>query len=338
MRRFVVFVLLLITVIHFSCKGQSEKKINGVSFVASPNKVTQKHINPVIKLNANYAAIMPFGFVRRLDSPEVKYNSKDQWFGESVAGAKQYISELHKSDIKVMLKPQLWVWRGEFTGNIKMNSEADWKILESTYEKFIIEYAKVAQEKRVAVFCVGTELEQFVQYRPDYWKRLIEKVKTIYKGKLTYAANWDEYTKTSFWEALDYIGIDGYFPLSKDETPQKKELKKGWKKHKIVMKKHADSLQKKILFTEFGYRSVDYCAAKPWEVDYSKTNVNLSGQVNATHVLFEELWDEEWFAGGFLWKWFTHHDRAGGNNNPRFTPQNKPAEETIREFYLEVKN
>jgi len=233
----------------------------------------------------------------------------------------------------VMLKPQLWVWRGEFTGNINMKSEEDWKILERTYESFILDYAKVAQEKKVSVYCVGTELEQFVKFRPDYWKRLIEKVKAIYKGELTYAANWDEYTKTHFWEALDYMGIDGYFPLSKNKTPQIQELKKGWQKHKIIMKRHADSLQKKVLFTEFGYRSVDYSAHKPWEVDYSKTSVNLQGQVNTTQVLFEELWDEEWFAGGFVWKWFIHHDKAGGKNNPRFTPQNKPAEEIVRGFY-----
>jgi len=331
-------VISFFVCVFLSCSmtSQSDTKINGISFVASPNKVTQKHINPVIKLNANYAAIMPFGFVRRLDSPEVKYNSKDQWYGESVEGAKQYISELHKNNIKVMLKPQLWVWRGEFTGKIKMTSEEDWKILERTYEKFILDYAMVAQEKKVAVYCVGTELEQFVKYRPDYWRRLIEKVKMIYKGKLTYAANWDEYTKTSFWNDLDYIGIDGYFPLSKDKTPQVDKLKKGWEKHKLVMKRHADSLQKKVLFTEFGYRSVDYAAAKPWEVDYSKTSVNLQGQVNATKVLFDELWNEEWFAGGFLWKWFIHHDKAGGETDPRFTPQNKPSEELIRSFYLEV--
>jgi len=337
MRRFVALIFLLITVIQFSCKGQSEKKINGVSFVASPNKVTQEDINPVIKLNANYVAIMPFGFIKSLDSPGVKYNSKDQWFGESVVGAKQYISELHKNNIKVMLKPQLWVWKGGFTGNIKMKSEEDWKILEKTYTDFILTYAKVAQDNNVAIYCIGTELELFIKNRSQFWSDLIQEVRTIYIGKLTYAANWDEYTKTHFWTALDYIGIDGYFPLSKNKTPQIQELKKGWQKHKVAMRKYADSLQKKVLFTEFGYRSVDYSAHKPWEVDYSKTSVNLQGQVNATHVLLDELWIEEWFAGGFLWKWFTHHDKAGGVTDPRFTPQNKPAEETVREFYVRFK-
>lgn len=330
-----MILLSFIGMCFLSCSmmNHSEQKINGVSFVASPKKVEQKNIIPILKLNANYAAVMPFGFIKNLQTSTVKYNSEMQWFGETVDGAKQYIQKLHKNKIKVMLKPQLWVWKGEFTGNIKMNSEADWKVLENTYRNFILEYAVLAEEEKVALFCIGTELEQFVKYRKAYWLSLIKQIREVYKGELTYAANWDEYTKTPFWNKLDYIGIDGYFPLSKSKTPKFEDLKKGWVKHKDLMKEKSDSLQKKILFTEFGYRSVDYCASKPWEVDYNKTNVNLDGQVNATQVLFEELWDEEWFAGGFLWKWFIHHDKAGGENDPRFTPQNKPAEETIRAFY-----
>lgn len=327
---------LLLMLLFISCQSQQEK-INGVSFVASPEKALQKHIEPIKKLNANYAAIMPFAFLKSIDNPYVIFDSKQQWFGERVVGAKQYIEVLQKNDIKVMLKPQIWVMRGEFTGKIKMNSDLHWEELEKTYSDFILTYARVAQEKKVAVFCIGTELELFVKNRPVYWRQLIEEVKMIYKGKVTYAANWDEYVKTPFWEGLDYIGIDGYFPLSETKTPKVEELKSGWKKHKLKMKKCSDSLQKKILFTEFGYRSVDYAAAKPWEVDYSKASVNLEGQVNTTQVLFEELWEEEWFAGGFVWKWFIDHKKAGGEKNPRFTPQNKPAENVIRDFYLRHK-
>lgn len=338
MKKIILLIGCLVFVIQLSCKGQSPEKINGVSFVAAPEKVTNKHIEPVVQLNANYAAVMPFGFLRTLDAPEVRYNSEQQWYGERLDGAKQYIAQLHQSGIKVMLKPQIWVWRGEFTGKIKMNSEGHWKTLEKTYEQFILDYAQLAADSNVEIYCIGTELEQFVKHRPDFWKSLINKIRAVYKGKLTYAANWDEYTKTTFWNALDYIGIDGYFPLSEDKTPQVEILRKAWQKHKIAMKKQADSLQKQILFTEFGYRSVDYAAAKPWEVDYSKTSVNLEGQVNTTKVLFEELWNEDWFAGGFIWKWFINHEKAGGENDPRFTPQNKPVENVIREFYLQQKN
>ena len=328
-------VVSFLASVFLSCSMTSQKaeKINGISFVASGEKVIAKNITPVVSLNANYAAVMPFGFSKNLQSPNINFNSDRQWFGERVDGVTQYITALHKSNIKTMLKPQIWVMKGEFTGKIKMTNDADWLTLEKTYADFILTYAKVAQDNNVAIYCIGTELELFVKNRPQYWLTLIQKVKTIYKGKLTYAANWDEYPKTSFWWELDYIGIDGYFPLSEAKTPKVSVLKKKWQKHKKLMKKHSDSLGKKILFTEFGYRSVDYAAAKPWEVDYSKTSVNLEGQVIATQVLFDELWHENWFAGGFIWKWFIHYEESGGVDDPRFTPQNKPAEETIRAFY-----
>lgn len=327
------FFLAIFAIIQLSCNGQSTPKINGVSFVASGDRAEQKHVNPVVKVNANAAAVMPFGFIRDLQNPDVKYNSDRQWFGETKEGAKQYIETLQKNNIQVMLKPQIWVFNGEFTGNIKMASEEDWKTLESSYEKFILDFAEVAQETRTDIYCIGTELEQFVKHRPEFWKNLIQKVKTIYKGKLTYAANWDEYTKTPFWTDLDYIGIDAYFPLTDDKTPSIAALTKGWQKHKSAIKSHSEKNDRPVLFTEFGYRSVDYTGSKPWEVDYDKTSVNLEGQVNATQVIFDTFWNEEWFAGGYIWKWFTFHDKVGGKDNARFTPQNKPAEETIRAFY-----
>lgn len=317
----------------WSCCSQTDVKINGVSFVASGDRVTQKNISPVVNLNANYAAVMPFGYLKSLNHPTVIYDADRQWFGESITGVKQYITELHKHNVQVMLKPQIWVSKGEFTGNISMTSEDDWAEMESTYEDFILKFVKVAAEENVKIFCIGTELEQFVKYRPGFWQSLIRKIRTIYKGKLTYAANWDEYPKTTFWGEVDFIGVDGYFPLSKEKTPTYKTLKSGWVKHKVLLKKHADSLNMRILFTEYGYRSVDYAAAKPWDIDYSKTNVNLDAQKIATQVLFDELWKEDWFAGGFVWKWFIDYQKSGGIGNPRFTPQNKPAEDVIRVAY-----
>ena len=45
------------------------------------------------------------------------------------------------------------------------------------------------------------------------WVQLINKTRTIYKGQLTYAANYDNYHEVDFWEHLDFIGINAYFPL-----------------------------------------------------------------------------------------------------------------------------
>ncbi|MFD0834260.1 glycoside hydrolase [Mariniflexile aquimaris] len=330
-----IFFITSILLLMCSCAMTSPRpeKINGVSFVASREPINDTHIYPVNHINANWAAIMPFGFIRELTHPEIVFNTNRQWFGETRIGAKQYIESLRKHHIKIMLKPQIWVWRGEFTGGIKMASEADWKQLEDSYSKYILEYANLAQEVHAEIFCIGTELESFIDHRPEYWKQLIVEIRKIYKGKLTYAANWNEYDRTPFWGDLDYIGIDAYFPVSDEKTPTLEACKNGWKVYKPVIKVFSESHKKPILFTEFGYRSVDYSGNEPWRSDRTMTVVNLEAQSNTTKALFEEFWNEDWFAGGFLWKWFHNYTDAGGENDSQFTPQNKPAETIIKSFY-----
>jgi len=330
MKRFTLLVLILIQI---SCASPYAAKMNGVSFVASPEKADQEHINPILNVNADYAAVMPFGFIRDLSSPDIIFDTDRQWYGETTAGARQYIRLLQRNKIRVMLKPQIWVWRGEFTGDISMETEQDWKVLEDSYRRFILTYAQLASDLKVDLFCIGTELEEFIANRPLFWDKLIGQIRNIYSGQLTYAANWDEYKRTPFWASLDFIGVDAYFPLSDEKTPSVEQLKAGWHRWKSELAVLSANYDRPVLFTEYGYRSMDYTAKKPWLVDRNEEQVNLEAQVNAKRALFDEFWGESWFAGGFLWKWFIHHDRAGGQEDNRFTPQNKPAEEVIKTYY-----
>lgn len=333
MMRYILCICLLFFLMSCKTSHVNSQRINGVSFVASDEAISEAHVRPVVNVNANYAAIMPYGFLKNLNSSEVYYNSKKQWYGETLEGAKQYIETLQMNNIEIMLKPQIWVWRGEFTGNIEMNNESDWKAFETSYSKFILDYAQLAQDNNIDIFCIGTELEAFINQRPEYWFELIEKIKSIYLGKLTYAANWDEFKQIPFWEELNFIGIDAYFPISYSKTPTVEDCKQGWQKHKETIKNVADNYNRPVLFTEYGYRSVHFAAKKPWATERNITEVNLKGQVNALEALYDEFWNEDWFAGGFLWKWHHENKKAGGKNNSRFTPQNKPAEHVVRAIY-----
>ena len=326
--------LLLCCLITFNFASQSQsKKINGISFVASHSTIDAKHVQPVLQVNGNFVALMPFGFIRELDNPKVQYNSSRQWFGETKKGLAHYANEFKKANVKVMVKPHIWVSRGLYTGYIEMESEENWRLLEDSYEKFILDYANIAKEMNAEILCIGTELEKFVAQRPEYWSRLILKIKKIYKGKLTYAANWDEFKRVPFWRQLDYIGVDAYFPLSEKKTPTVAEFESGWKQHKQQIQKIQQENNRPVLFTEYGYRSVDFTGKKPWESNRIEGNVNLVAQKNATQALFNQFWEEDWFAGGFIWKWFHNHENVGGEKNNRFTPQNKPTEILIKKLY-----
>ncbi|MFX0558473.1 glycoside hydrolase family 113 [Maribacter sp. CXY002] len=325
--------LLFLCALQFSCSGKAQKKINGVSFVASREEVAQSHIDEVVKIYANSAAIMPFGFIRDITSPQIIFDTERQWFGETRKGAKQYIELLQRNGLEVMVKPQIWIGGGQFTGTLKMESEDHWLQLEDSYKCFILNYAEMAEEVKAPLLCIGTELENFVKNRPTYWERLIKEIRSVYSGKLTYAANWDEYDRTPFWEKLDYIGIDAYFPLSEAKTPTVNELQLGWRPWKDKIATLAKVKNKPVVFTEFGYRSMNFTAKKPWLVDRNEEEVNLVAQSNAKTAIFNEFWNEDWFAGGYVWKWFIQHQNSGGELDNRFTPQNKPAQEVIKNHY-----
>jgi len=63
--KFFKLLFFLIVLNIQSCKTQTNK-INGVSFVASRAKIDETHVAPLVQVHANYAAIMPFGFMEHL--------------------------------------------------------------------------------------------------------------------------------------------------------------------------------------------------------------------------------------------------------------------------------
>ncbi len=316
----------------FSCLFvRSQSKINGISFVASNSEIKNNAIEPIIKINANWVTLMPFAFLKNISDSKIIYDNSRQWWGERKIGIQKTAEYFHNKNIKIMIKPQIWIPNG-FTGHIKMNSETDWITLENDYEKFILDYAKIAETTNSEMFCIGTELNVFVTTRSDFWSQLIKKIRVIYTGKITYAENWDTFEKVPFLSSLDYIGIDAYFPLSNEKTPDIKKLTLAWKPIKSRIKNLSKKFDKKIIFTEFGYQSKDFTANEPWE--HSKKNyVNLVAQQNALAVILASFWKEKWFEGGFLWKWYDNHEQAGGLFDTDYTIQNKPSELILTKFY-----
>jgi hypothetical protein len=85
----------------------------------------------------------------------------------------------HDHKMTVMLKPHLWANHGFYTGDLDFSSDAEWKKWESNYE-YILDFAQLAQNENIELFCFGTELGNGSQ-RPEYWS-LIKKIKKIYSG------------------------------------------------------------------------------------------------------------------------------------------------------------
>ncbi len=327
---------LFVVALAFTTAAQEpdSTKICGVSYVSMNTEFDSSFVRPVLEVGANWVGIIPYCFMTSATQPELHYNHKMQWQGERLDGAREIIQRNHARGLKVMVKPQIWIHHGIYTGKITMNSDEEWQAFEDNYSKYILDFARMAEEEGVAMFCIGTEMGRVVNERPEIFERLIEKVREEFSGKLTYASNWDDYHGVGFWKVLDYIGVDAYFPLAKEAKASVGKLKSGWTPHWRELDSLSDATDVPVLFTEYGYRSSVGCAIRPW--DYSnneETKIDQKEQLRALSALYEVIWDEPNFAGGFLWKWHPKHEQAGGKNNSMFTVQNKMAEEVVRERY-----
>ncbi len=274
-------------------------KIKGMTLESPPTEIEANSLKPISEINANYVAIVPYAFTPK-GKPEVFFNHKRQWWGEKEEGVVELIKMARLNKLEVMIKPQVWMHHG-WVGDFSLTNESDWAQWEEAYSKYVLFYARVAAENDVKLFCIGTEYKQVATKRPEYWKSLIKRVRAIYSGKLTYAANWDEYDSVKFWNDLDFIGVNAYFPLSKAESPSVDQLKAKWRNIIPDLRSFAKQYEKPILFTEFGYRSVNNAAGNQWELDAMP--LNLTVQANAFHAFFETVWRDDQIAGGFIWKW-----------------------------------
>ncbi len=304
---------------------------NGVNLVAPIKELRQATLLELKTNHVNAVSLIPYAFVD-LEHNTIVYDSERQWWGETTAGIIASTAEAHALNLRVMLKPHLWIKHNVFTGNLDFTTEPEWEKWESEYEKYILNFAKLAESEKIELFCFATELKNPIAKRPQYWSQLIQKIRAIYKGKLTYAANWDEYETTPFWDQLDFIGIDAYFPISNLKNPTVADLKAGWKTPILTIEKMQKKYGKKIIFTEFGYRNSDYAAHEPWTE--SNTDQNNEAQANAYQALFEVVQNAHWYQGGFAWKWYAD-DYYKKRKTIDYTPQDKPALEIIKRYYAQ---
>ncbi len=233
------------------------------------------------------------------------------------------ISEARELGLEVMLKPHVDVTDGGSRSRIDPTDHEQWF---ESYGEFIVAYARLAEQHGVSQFVVGTELAG-TSSDTDEWRSLIGQVREVYAGAVTYAANHDEYQDVEFWDALDIIGIDAYFPLADEPTSDVDQLTGSWDQIVEDLAALARASDRSIVFTEVGYPSQEGAVTAPFNPELS-TNVSDEEQEAALLAMLSAVEGEDWFGGFHWWMWFeedseTEHDLG-------YTPQGKPSETILR--------
>lgn len=330
-----IVVALFLGIKIFSKCGQDDVFQKGIGYVTWSKEgyltpMSDKSLTKVSEVGANWVSILVTWYQTTPWSCDIHRTEKTP-SDESIIHA---IRKAHELGMKVMLKPHLDLldksdgsWRGE----IGATKEAEWDEWFRQYKDYLMYYVDIANKENVEMICIGTELSTSATVKGYLWRDLIKKVRGKYSGLLTYAAHWDRYIDLRFWDLLDYVGVNVYFPLSEKMVPTFREMKAAWKKYAVELEKFHRKSGKPIIFPEIGCSSADGSVIRPWE-HIPRSEVNLEIQKNYYESLLETFWNKDWFYGVYWWYWGTNV-RMGGLYNRGFTPQNKPAEQAIKKWY-----
>jgi hypothetical protein len=297
----------------------------GMSYVSWPPNFGSSDSNESLYLlsltHTEWVAVCIFWYQDNLSSIKIhpSYNTPGN------ISVVKVVERVHRLGMKVMLKPMVDPLNGSWRGEIPPSDA--WF---NSYRNFINFWADFSQENKVDMLCIGCEFNKNDEQKEN-WENITAEVRERYSGPITYAANWDHYQNVNWWNTVDYIGIDAYFPLTNKNNPTMEELKSGWDSWVNTMESWQATVNKPIIFTEIGYRSTDGANKTPWDFSASSA-LDLQEQVDCYDATFQTFYNKKWFYGFYWWNWETNPN-AGGNSDTGFTPQNKPVQGIITTWY-----
>ena len=256
---------------------------------------------------ANWVAIHPYA--RISDDGSLRFTRFDP--AHPPAYLERPIREAHRLGLRICIKPHIAYWGSSFSwrGEIDFSREDAWDRFWRDYRAWITLLAEACRE--ADGFVVGTELDRTLRFE-DEWRALIADVRARTGAPLTYAANWTDYQRVPFWDALDVIGIQAYFPLSDQRPPSREDIKRGWQQRMREIRAYAEPLNRQVLFTELGYNQSHKAAIAPWDYDVDGEDARPV-QIACMQVALGAIELEERVVGALLWKWFPYPRPVGRN-------------------------
>ena len=201
------------------------------------------------------------------------------------------------------------------------------------YGDLLVDLGGFAREAGATELVVGSELTRLFTLEKN-WRAVIQRVRGVFSGHLTLSPFFLQYQRIRFWDALDSVGVSFYFPLSlRKRRGAKKsvdELERALRWHRGHLVPFAKKVGKPLTFVEVGYPATEVAAARPWDFQFEKRQLDLAQQARCFEA-FRRVFSKEPLLRGFqIW------GLSGQAVNPKaFEPLGKPAEIPVRKLFEE---
>jgi hypothetical protein len=290
-------------------------------------------LDELVRLGCTWVSFTPFGRLWNLQSTDISLRFEAP-FEANRAAVLRVMRQAHDRGLKVFLIPHLWVDMGGWRGEIDPGSPDGWRRWFASYTRFVTAWARVAEEGRAEMFSLGVELKSSSGTQ-GAWFDVIEAVRREYHGLLTYSANWGEEADVLFWDRLDLVGIQAFYPLTEREGASLDDLRAGAQQRARDLAAWSRRVGRPVLFAEYGYTARRDPALRPWEWpdDMTDVVVDETAQAVAYRALLEAFAGEPWFAGAYVWRYYANPMDASQEADWGFSPRLRPAETVVRQLY-----
>jgi hypothetical protein len=299
------------------------------------SKAFERTLDEAQRTGATWISLTPFGRTWDLKPTGIDLTFEAP-FPDNRRAVLAAIEQAHARGLKVFLVPHLWVETGGWRALIDPGDERGWERWYAAYRAFLLTWAGVAAEGSAEMLSVGVEMRSWVTTaRAPRLLAIIEEVRRVYPGLLTYSANWDDVEDTLIFGALDLIGINAFYPLADHDGARPAELFEGGKRVAEKIEAFARQLGKPVVLTEIGYTTRPDPAVKPWEWPDGMANVKVDerAQAEAYRALLAPFLDSRTFAGFFCWRYYADPDDVSQEAEWGFSPRGKLAELVLRDAF-----
>ena len=229
-KRWWVLAVLAIAALTQGCRDPMKGVALGVFDIDLSSQTIRTELESIHTLGANTVSLPVYWYQQDVTAHEIRP------YAEAGFDSARYddlmrtaIRQAHGAGLGVLLMPVVQLeqtGKGKWRGALQPLS---WDAWFDSYERFLLHYARLAEEEGVGLFSVGSELSS-AEAHVAHWRALIESVRVTYSGELTYSANWDHYRQVAFWDEVDYLGTSAYYELTDEVPTTYAALHSGWRR------------------------------------------------------------------------------------------------------------
>jgi hypothetical protein len=291
-------------------------------------------LDELVRLGVNAISITPFGRIWSLHSTEILMDFETP-YSANRAAVIEMIHQAKARGLQVLVIPHLWVESGGWRGEIDPGSDERWAAYQQSYRNFVLAWARDAERAGADALSIGVECKSWSGRFGEYWSGLIAELRGVFRGKLTYSANWDEAEDVGFWDQLDWIGVNAFYPLATHDDASDEEYRQGASAALDRLGELSHSLRKPVVLIEIGYTTRKNAAVQPWlwPDDMQNVIVDEREQARALAALAGAAASREFVRGLYVWRYYANLDDVSQEAVWGFSPHAKLAEPMLEQIF-----